>query len=325
MPKVFLSYSHQDNEVPPDWVNTFYKDLSNYSKVYSGNHNLEIWKDNFNRDVRSESIEERIKQGLKDSDILIALVSPSYLESWWSAFEREYFVRFVLSDKPDEVKKSRILNVIKLMLSPDDTGKLTRELKLNFTYSFCRQYEGISKTVRRDEAEYEKTMVALASSIALKLRENKSSRKFKVFIGKTPEDTLLDNNRLITELESLKDINVEIQTAGNYGESFEEQSKEIEAIIESCDFAVHLFGDGRGFEISKFQWEKVVECVKLSGRNTKVISWLPTSTIKSIDKEDSEHAVFLKSRVMKLDSPFHDFIVNSFEDLLISLKEKLKA
>ena len=106
MPKVFLSYSHQDNEVPPDWVNTFYKDLSNYSKVYSGNHNLEIWKDTFNRDVRSESIEERIKQGLQGADILIALVSPSYLESWWSAFEREYFIRFVLNDKSEEIKKS---------------------------------------------------------------------------------------------------------------------------------------------------------------------------------------------------------------------------
>jgi hypothetical protein len=325
MPKVFLSYSHQDNEVPHDWVNTFFKDLGNYSKVYSGNHDLEIWKDDFNRDVRSESIEERIKQGLSGSDILIALVSPSYLESWWGAFEREYFVRFVLDDKGEEIKKSRILNVIKLMLSPDDRNKLTRELKLNFTYNFCRHQDGISKTVKRDDIEYEKTMVALASSIALKLRENKSSKTFRVFLGKTSEDILLDNNRLITELESLKESKIEIVTAGNYGESFEEQENEIESIIPTCDFSIHLFGEGRGFDVSKFQWEKIVNRNLLSNRDMKVISWLPSSTIKNVNKEDSEYTDFLKSKVMKLDAPFHDFIVSSFEDLLISVKEKFKA
>src|SRR5688500_4486762 len=108
MEKVFLRYARQDNDVPEEWVNTFYNVLSLYTKVYSGKRHLENWKDGISREKRDESIEEEIKKGLRDAEMLISLVSPRYVQSWWGAFEREYFQRFVLN----EMGKNRILNVI---------------------------------------------------------------------------------------------------------------------------------------------------------------------------------------------------------------------
>lgn len=324
MATVFLSYAHQDNAVPQDWVNNFYKDLNNYAKVYSGKRNLVIWKDDFNRDIRSETIEDRIKEGLNQADILIALVSPSYLESWWGAFEREYFLRFVLRDKDDVIRRNRIMNVIKLIISPDDISRLTRDLKTNYSYNFCRFQEGLAKTINPDDAEYEKAIVALANSIAVKLRENTSSNLLRIFVGKTTEDLLVDNNRLITELEAFKGCKVEIVTTGNFGESLEEQRSEISDIINTCDYSIHLFGNGNDFETSRCQWEAVVNSLTSVESKTKVISWIPSSVMRKIDKDGGEYISFIKNTVMSLDSPFHDFLINSFEDLLISMKEKIR-
>jgi hypothetical protein len=325
MATVFLSYAHQDNDVPQDWVNNFYKDLNNYARVYSGKRNLVIWKDDFNRDIRSETIEDRIKEGLNQSDILIALVSPSYLESWWGAFEREYFLRFVLRDKDDVIRRNRIMNVIKLIISPDDISRLTRDLKANYSYNFCRFQEGLAKTINADDAEYEKAIVALANSIAVKLRENTSSNVLRIFVGKTTEDLLVDNNRLITELESFKGCKVEIVTTGNFGENLTEQLNEINEVIGTCDYSIHLFGNGQDFETSRFQWETVVTSLTDMDTKTKIISWIPASVMRKLDKEDGEYISFIKHTVMSLDAPFHDFLVNSFEDLLISIKEKIKV
>jgi hypothetical protein len=325
MSTVFLSYAHQDNDVPQDWVNNFYKDLNNYARVYSGKRNLVIWKDDFNRDVRSETIEDRIKEGLNQADILIALVSPSYLESWWGAFEREYFLRFVLRDKDDVIRKNRIMNVIKLVISPDDINRLTRDLKANYSYNFCRFQQGLAKTINPDDAEYEEAIVALANSIAVKLKENTSSNVLRIFVGKTTEDLLIDNNRLITELEAFNSCKVEIVTTGNFGESLEEQKSEIEGIIGTCDYSIHLFGNGQDFETSRFQWEVVIGSLASMNDETKVISWIPSSVMRKLDKEEGDYISFIKNHVMNLDARYHDFIVNSFEDLLISIKEKIKV
>src|SRR5690349_5336232 len=61
MATLFFSYSHQDNTVPQNWVDRFYNDLNSFARVYSGQHNLVIWKDDHNYDVKSEVMEQRLK------------------------------------------------------------------------------------------------------------------------------------------------------------------------------------------------------------------------------------------------------------------------
>ncbi|MBA4056975.1 MAG: hypothetical protein C0490_19830 [Marivirga sp.] len=320
MEKVFLSYARQDNDVPEEWVTNFYKDLNRYARVYSGKHQLEVWKDDISREKRSESIEEEIKKGLKDSEMLIALVSPSYVQSWWGAFEREYFRRFVLSEK-----QNRILNVIKLKISPDEVKTLSRDLKVNFAYNFCKDIDGVPITIMNGDPDYEKTLIALATSIANKLKEKPTTTALKVFVANTTEDLLLDINRMIAELESLKGVKIDVVTVGNFGESEEEQREQILDVIGECALSIHLLGHGAGYRAASFQWETIIDHLHKQSVNIKVITWISSALIKNMNGADNSYSDFLKERVMKLDTPFHDFIINSFEDFLINVKEKLKV
>lgn len=326
MPKIFLSYAHLDNQVPKEWVSNFTKELDKYAKVYSGKRDLEI-SNNVNniysKEVRTEVIETRIKEELDNSDILIALISPCYLESWWGAFEREYFLRFVLKEKEKdiELRKSKILNVVKLMLTSDDIKRLTRELKCIYSYNFCKFNEGKAVTVRPEEPAFEDTLIDIATSIAIKLRPKETDKHLRIFVGKTSEDMLLKTNRLITELEAQKGFTAEIVTSGNFGEPLQEQKKDIEDLIRSCHFSIHIFGTGEGQDISMFQWQTVAACVQEGTTSVRMISWI--SQELQHDTTGSTYASFVHGEVMNFNSLHHDYLTKSFEDLLTNVKEQL--
>jgi hypothetical protein len=325
MTKVFLSYAHLDDNVPREWVTNFSKELAKCAQVYSGKRDFEISQQIFSKEIRTEEIENKIKDELNASDLLIALISPCYLESWWGAFEREYFLRFALKNKDEKVRKNKILNVVKLMLAPSDLDNLTRDLKSNYSYNFCKFHDelGLATTIEPDEKEYGKTILTIANSIAKKLREGKSDKVVRVFVGKTTEDLLLRINRLITELESQKDLQVQIVTAGNFGEKNEVQETDIRELIASCNFSVHIFGSGQGKEISQFQWHVVANALEAGTSNLKMISWVAAELSGEEPSIPDPYNSFLKQHVMNFASINHDYMNRSFEDLLTNLKDQL--
>jgi len=324
MPKIFISYAHLDNDVPKEWVSNFTKELDKYAKVYSGKRDLEISNNVFPKDVQTEYIKNKIIEELNDTDILIALISPCYLESWWGAFEREYFLRFVLNEKEKdiELRKTKILNVVKLMLTSDDVKRLTRDLKCNYPYNFCKFNEGKAVTICPEEQGYEDTLIDIATSIAIKLRPKETDKHLRVFVGKTSVDMLLKANRLITELESQKNFKVEIITAGNFDEPISEQKSDVIELIKNCHFSIHIFGKGNGQDASMLQWRTVAECVQNGETGVRMISWI-TRELQDDDSYEGIYTSFVHKDVMNFNSMHHDFLTSSFEDLLTNLKEQL--
>jgi hypothetical protein len=93
----FLSYTWANNGIPSvstekrGWIDLFYADLEHYLKNYSGKE-FYIWRDS--RDLENtELLTDEIKRTLKESKILIIVLSPPYVYSKWCRDEIDVFYK----------------------------------------------------------------------------------------------------------------------------------------------------------------------------------------------------------------------------------------
>jgi hypothetical protein len=327
MPKVFLSYAHQDNAFPKDWVSVFYENLVNQLSVHSGKRDLEVWKDDICRDFEDESILTQIKRGLDESEIFIALISPSYQSGWWGSFERKYFLNFakIAVDAPLNERHERIHNVIKLNIQAEHRKAFFEEAKNTFVYNFCRERNGSPYTIDHNDQQYDITMTMLANSIAKKLGQKAVKRTIKLLIADSPEDVLHFEMRLRNELESHPNLSFEIYTGDDIiGDEDDTVSK--------FDLSIHMFGVGRGIEKSIDQWRTVVKGFEVAlemnaepsreavQERIRMIAWAP----KEIFKNEDQAAWRDLSEVHTANHCFHDFVRSNFDGLLNSILSELK-
>ncbi len=88
----FLSYARQDDGsefFPEEWVTKFHHHVQNRLNVISGDVQ-KIWKDN--EDRHGTNLNSEIIRAIRESSFLIALVSPTYLNSKYCTFERLLFI-----------------------------------------------------------------------------------------------------------------------------------------------------------------------------------------------------------------------------------------
>jgi TIR domain len=117
-PDIFISYSHIDNEDPPQWVDTFAKQLQ--LKVDSRwGVRAKIWKDE--RLDGNDVLQPTILPVVKSATVIVSVVSPGYLQSPWCQTELKTFCD---ANKTGLTVngKSRIFKVEKLPI--DDPAKL---------------------------------------------------------------------------------------------------------------------------------------------------------------------------------------------------------
>lgn len=67
MPKVFISYSHTDS----DWAREFAESLSR--------RGINVWLDQFEIQI-GDSLRDAIESGLRESDLIVALINPESLQ-----------------------------------------------------------------------------------------------------------------------------------------------------------------------------------------------------------------------------------------------------
>lgn len=67
MPKVFISYSHTDF----DWAREFAESLSR--------RGIDVWLDQFEIQI-GDSLRDAIENGLRESDLMVALINPESLQ-----------------------------------------------------------------------------------------------------------------------------------------------------------------------------------------------------------------------------------------------------
>src|ERR1700736_3973514 len=83
-PDIFISYSHIDNEDPPQWVDTFAKQLQ--LKVDSRwGVRASIWKDE--RLQGNDVVQPLILSAVQRATVIVSVVSPGYVRSPWCKAE----------------------------------------------------------------------------------------------------------------------------------------------------------------------------------------------------------------------------------------------
>lgn len=92
--QVFVSYAHADNESldkgEPGWVSFFVDKLQRATARHPGGAHVEFWMDH--RLEPQRQVTEELRKRIRDSVIILALISPRYMESKWCQLEMATFV-----------------------------------------------------------------------------------------------------------------------------------------------------------------------------------------------------------------------------------------
>lgn len=98
MPKqVFISYAHADNlpldDSAPGWVSCFVDKLQRTIARQAGGGAISFWMDH--RLEPQRKVNDELRRTIFDSEIVLAVLSPRYLESEWCQREMQTFVEAV--------------------------------------------------------------------------------------------------------------------------------------------------------------------------------------------------------------------------------------
>ncbi len=115
---IFISYARADNapEGDPDgWIAQLHLGIENWAFKITGKKPI-IW-----RDRRLEGIDyfdERLDENLEKAALLVAVMSPPYLESEWCLKELNFFLETAQEQGPPRIgNKARVVKVIKTPLT----------------------------------------------------------------------------------------------------------------------------------------------------------------------------------------------------------------
>ncbi len=102
--QVFVSYAHADNksmgEGSPGWVSSFVDKLKKSIAQRAGGSKVEIWMDHGLEPQRC--VNDALHRAIRESAVLLAFMSPQYIESTWCRQEMAAFVKEVGKGKPDD-------------------------------------------------------------------------------------------------------------------------------------------------------------------------------------------------------------------------------
>ena len=260
---VFISYAHIDN-VPvvdgaPGWVDIFHKQFQALLDKYLGKRTRVF------RDPRLQGntvFDESLVETVKQSGVLITIVSPSFANSKWCKREMSTFMDHATSGIGIQVgSTSRIYKVVKL-----DPGKeKLQEPPLDYFqevlgYSFCEtdSTSGKVREIPQDQAEYVKALNDLAHDVSKQLNTLKdvdftstgtpvslpnALSKETIFISKPPPNQSEQREELRRYLEDKGYRVVPDKPLPPLAEDIDAAIKEY---LLNADLAVLMLGSKRG-------------------------------------------------------------------------------
>lgn len=114
---VFISYSHIDNQPFGDsrggWVDIFHAQLQNFVNVHVGRR-TKVWRDR--RLTGVEVFSDEIERQLRSSAVLIAVISPGYMQSEWCNRELVDFTK--AAQDRGNLRVGNLLRVVKVLRLP---------------------------------------------------------------------------------------------------------------------------------------------------------------------------------------------------------------
>lgn len=92
--QVFISYAHADDkpfdEGTKGWVTNFVDKLQNALGIKPGGSQVKCWMDH--RLEPQRKVDDTLRQRIRDSQCILAILSPSHLASEWCQMETAAFV-----------------------------------------------------------------------------------------------------------------------------------------------------------------------------------------------------------------------------------------
>ena len=162
---IFISYAHRDNlpVYAVRWVEQFHNNLENRLTQLLGKGPT-IWRDR--RLDTADLVDGQLDSRINTSALLLAIVSPSYFESKWCAWEREKFIEGARRRGGLNVaNKSRVVKVVKTFVEFD---RFPAEFKETLGRAFLREdtASGRRYEFEPDSTEYKRELEELAQSLA---------------------------------------------------------------------------------------------------------------------------------------------------------------
>ena len=323
-PDIFISYSHIDNEDPPQWVDTFAKQLQLKVNNRWGVR-ASIWKDQ--RLQGNDVLEPTILSAVKNSTVIVSVVSPGYVRSSWCKTELQTFVDAHRAGLTVD-GKSRIFKVEKLPADQAALGTLPALVDCIGSRFYTRSKDG-TKDVPVDpkhKAEFGNLVddVALALAPLLGTLVGEGARLpltgLTIYLGATSSD-------LRQQAESLRNAlrlagHTVLETDPVYAADYDER---VRGQLAKSAISVHPVGDNAAMLENA---DDLIESRAYRLANEEAarrpdflrVSWRPAGTVPS----DPRKSEFVKKLRDDVDQPNMQYLARPFDELKTFLDDHIK-
>lgn len=282
---VFISYARADNEQPnkktKGWVTYFWDDLR-FELTTRGAPEAKLWLDHYQIEPQ-EAFTPKIEQALKQSKLMLAILSRNWIKREWCLRELELFNGLHAN------ASDRFIPVFKDKIEQESLPTLMQGYYAREGYQFFKidrtgeTYEFYWRGLK-DKKSYEGLVKKIALLIIDKLDNDQStpipqpvaaSSGKTVFIAFAVEDDLRDaRQKLVNDLER-NGVKVvpEDETPPKNVKTFE---KIVKDALSKAVFAVHLLGEDHGIMLEDATEPIVQHQLRLT-RETSLhrILWVP--------------------------------------------------
>lgn len=335
MPDVFISYAHRDNQSPRygsrGWVECFYDALLARLNGIRG-RDTSVWRDQSEGRITGNSLlTQTIKKDLKESGVLLAIVSPAYLASQWCADELKYFCEAAAKSSGLHVDNhSRIIKVGKLPIPKNAfvTGIEAIDDAIGYPF-FGRGTDGNPLEFdpphgTEGGAEFWRALNAVAFSIDAVLQKLEGqphppaeSSGSVVYVAETSWDMREQRERVRGELEQFGHAVLpasEIPHGPDYADR-------VKVDLAAAKLSIHLIGDSYGAIPERSNVSIVETQYRLAGEEAQKrpelvrLAWMPPGLVPAEERQ----IAFLEE--LKNDSRL---TIGSIEDFKTLVQEELK-
>ncbi|MCX6303726.1 MAG: toll/interleukin-1 receptor domain-containing protein [Bacteroidetes bacterium] len=264
---IFISYAHVDNYAftgqSYGWIEGFYKNLNAIlAKRFGRSDMVKIWWD-INKLDGSVLFGQSIDEGIKNSAIMVCLLSHGYLKSDYCHKELELFCKKAKSEMAGlhVGNRSRIINVLLYNIPfsewPPEISGIS-----GFPFHDAKEAEGYGWTLDTDTEDFRNRLKKLSDAIYTlvndlrktvnqqsfqpDMTEKGNSSRVTIFMGDVSDPLRNVRKRTITDLEKKA-----FQIVTDIPPPFEadEHEQKIREALLSSDLSVHLLDKYPGMEI----------------------------------------------------------------------------
>ena len=328
----FISYAHVDNLTTPDddrgWVTRFQQQLTAYLSTEIGTQ-VRLWRDERLRG--NQIFSDEIVSQFPKTAVLIAVVSPRYIESEWCLREVREFC--AAAQAHGGLVMGRKTRVVRVLLRPMEEGwsaRLPPELRADESlgYPFYEEVEG-RRTLRLDPAlgngeSYRRNVMFLAEDVGELLRAldkidaqaggaaavggaarsaaAAAAPGLTVYLAECSADRRDDRERLRADLKA---HGVRVLPEQRLPDLQAEYVAEVERLLAASQLSIHLVGAAWGAAPDGPEPKSGVmlqnECALRSSRDSRLprLIWLPEGTVASFEPQVRFIAELLTSQQLQ--------------------------